>query len=180
MPLLRAAVSAGSQHQARPGAAAQDAGEPRPDDVSAAAEVVLGDAWPRLAGALGRDLAGEVFVGAARRLVAQVLMAPLERRNALQAMQPGQWDAITPVLASARDVFGGSVWRHRSGRAGRDAQVDARLELARSAGPWWALDGLAIVSERPLVLRRDDRGRPHCAHDPAIAWADGVQCPSPK
>jgi len=175
MPAVRAAASAGSQRPARPAAAAQDAGQPRPDDVSAAAESVLGDAWPRLAEALGRDLAGEVFVEATRRLVAQVLLAPLERRNALQAMQPGQWDAITPALASARDVFGGSVFRHRSGRAGREAQIDARLELARSAGPWWALDGLAIVSERPLVLRRDDRGRPHCADGPAIAWTDGLE-----
>ena len=175
MPLLRAAASAGSQRQARPAAAAPGAGEPRSDDAIAAAESVLGDAWPGLAEALGRDLAGAVFVEATRRLVAQVLGAPLQRQNALQAMQPGQWDAVTPVLASARDVFGGSVWRHRAGRAEREAQVDARLELARSAGPWWALHGLAIVSERPLVLRRDDRGRPHRADGPAIAWADGLE-----
>ena len=89
-------------------------------------------------------------------------------------MQPGQWDAETPMLAAARDVFGGFLWRHRIGREAREAQVGARLELARTAGPWWALDGLAIISERPLLLRRDDRGRPHCAEGPAIAWPDGL------
>ncbi len=31
------------------------------------------------------------------------------------------------------------------------------------------------MSERPLVLRTDDRGRPHCADGPAIAWADGLE-----
>ncbi len=90
-------------------------------------------------------------------------------------MQPGQWDVLSPVLAASRDVFGGSMWRHEDGRAAREAQVDARLDIARSAGPWWALDRLAIVSERPLVLRTDDRGRPHCADGPAIAWADGLE-----
>ena len=83
---------------------------------------------------------------------------PGPRRDALQAMQPGQWDTVTPVLASVRDVFGGYLWRPQEGRAEREAQIDARLEVARSAGPWWALGGLAIISERPLVLHRDDRG----------------------
>ena len=53
--------------------------------------------------------------------------------------------------------------------------IDARLELARSAGPWWALDGLAIVSERPLVARADDRGRLHGELGPALAWSDGLE-----
>ena len=136
---------------------------------------VLGDAWPRLVEMLGRDLAGSVFVEATRRLAARVLTDHVGRRNALQAMQPGQWDAETPMLAAARDVFGGFLWRHRIGREAREAQVGARLELARTAGPWWALDGLAIISERPLLLRRDDRGRPHCAEGPAIAWPDGLE-----
>ena len=52
--------------------------------------------------------------------------------------------------------------------------IDARLELARSAGPWWALDGLAIVSERPLVANADDRGRLHDERGPALAWSDGL------
>ncbi len=135
---------------------------------------VLGEAWPRLIELFGRDLAGSVFVEATRRLVAE-LLTPSTSRFALQAMQPGQWDAATPVLAAARDVFGGFLWRHAAGRDAHEAQIETRLELARSAGPWWALEGLAIVSERPLVVRTDDRGRPHCAHGPAIAWPDGLE-----
>ena len=152
-----------------PGPAAVD---PAVVDVAAG---VLGDAWPHLVAMLGRDLAGSLFAEATRRLATSVLTDARGRREALQAMQPGQWDAATPALAAARDVLGGSLWRHRAGRAEREAQVDARLELARSAGPWWALDGLAIVSERPLVLHRDDRGRPHRADGPAIAWPDGEE-----
>ena len=124
---------------------------------------------------MGPDLAGSLFAEAVGRVAAQVLVSPEPRRDAVQAMQPGQWDTVTPRLAAVRDVFGGYLWRPHDGRAEREAQIDARLELARSAGPWWALDGLAIISERPLVLRRDDRGRPHAADGPAIAWADGLE-----
>ncbi len=174
MLAVRAAASAGSLRVARPADATPGAARSGAAAIDAAAGV-LGDDWPRLVELLGRDLAGSVFVEATRRLAASVLTDHRGRRDALQAMQPGQWDAITPALASARDVFGGAVFRHRTSRACREAQIDARLELARSAGPWWALEGLAIVSERPLVLRRDDRGRPHCADGPAIAWTDGLE-----
>jgi len=150
------------------------AGPADPVSVDAAAGV-LGEAWPRMVELIGADLARGVFAEATRRVATSILAAPLAHREAAQAMQPGQWDILAPVLASARDVFGGTVWRPRKGRAQHEHQVDARLEIARSAGPWWALDGLAIVSERPLVLRRDDRGRPHCADGPAIAWADGLE-----
>jgi hypothetical protein len=158
----------------REASAGAAAGKPAFDGATVdLAAGVLGDAWPSLVELVGRDLAGSLFAEATRRLAAAVLTDVRGRRDAIQAMQPGQWDAFTPALAAARDVVGGWLWRPRAGRAEREAQVDARLEVARSAGPWWALDGLAIVSERPLVLRRDDRGRPHCADGPAIAWADG-------
>jgi Domain of unknown function (DUF6745) len=149
-------------------------GHPDPASVDAAAGV-LGDAWPRLVELVGADLARSVFAEATRRLAAEILTSSVNRREAVQAMQPGQWDILSPVLAASRDVFGGFIWRHLHARSVHEQQVEARLQIARSAGPWWALDGLAIVSERPLVLRRDDRGRPHCADGPAIAWADGLE-----
>ncbi len=166
LSFIRAAASGASPRLEVPA-------RPISDSAVDVAAGVLGVAWPRFVEVLGSDLARGLFAEATRRLAVEVLTDRRRRRYALQAMQPGQWDAVTPVLAAARDVFGGSLWRHRAGHAEREAQVDIRLELARSAGPWWALEGLAILSERPLVLRRDDRGRPHCSNGPAIAWADG-------
>ena len=152
-----------------------DAGA-KPDAAAVdAASRVLGDAWPTLVLSLGENLARGVFAKALARLATQVLTAPEPRREALQAMQPGQWDGTTPLLASVRDVFGRPLWRPLEGRAQREAAIDNRLELARSAGPWWALDDVAIVSERPLVNRTDDQGRPHAGDGPALAWGDGFE-----
>lgn len=174
VPLVRAAAESGSLRAAPDAAPAPEAAPPDSVAIDAAAAVIGAD-WPRLVDLLGRDLAGGLFVAATRRVTNDILTDREHRREALRAMQPGQWDAVTPVMAASRDVFGGFIWRHRDGRAAREAQVEARLELARSAGPWWALEGLAIVSERPLTLRRDDRGRPHAADGPAIAWRDGLR-----
>jgi Domain of unknown function (DUF6745) len=149
-------------------------GQADPAAVDAAAGV-LGEAWPRLVEQLGADLARGIFADATRRLAESLLDPVNGRRDAMQAMQPGQWDVRSPVLAASRDVFGGFIWRQLDGRQAHEHQIEARLEIARSAGPWWALDGLAIVSERPLVLHRDDRGRPHAPDGPAIAWPDGLE-----
>jgi hypothetical protein len=167
MPLVRSAASVVPRPELPDGPS-------DPASVDAAAGV-LGEAWPRMVELIGVDLARGVFAEATRRVSASILAAPTARREAARAMQAGQWDVLAPVLASAREVFGGTVWRPQNRRAEHERQVDGRLEIARSAGPWWALDGLAIVAERPLVLRRDDRGRPHCADGPAIAWADGLE-----
>jgi hypothetical protein len=168
MPLVRAVASGASSRLELP------VGPSDPASVDIAAGV-LGAAWPRLVELLGADLARDVFAESSRRLVVDLLVSQSGRRNAVQAMQPGQWDVLAPVLAAARDVFGGSMWRPEAGRAEREQQVDQHLEIARSAGPWWALEGLAIVSERPLLIHRDDRGRPHRADGPAIAWPDGLE-----
>ena len=75
-------------------------------------------------------------------------------------MQPGQFDLATPCLASIRDCFGEPLWKGPD-RDRRTAPIDARLEIARSAGPWWALEDLVVISERPLAIAVDDRGRIH-------------------
>ena len=88
-------------------------------------------------------------------------------------MQPGQFDSVTPMIAAIEQVFGAPYWRIAARRDEIRRSIDLRLEIAESAGPWWALDGLAIVSERPLRLEVDDRRRPHCEDGPAIAYGDG-------
>ena len=141
-----------------------------------AAAGVLGDAWPRLVELLGADLARDVFAEATRRLAESILASPRRPprgRPGHAARAVGHPRAGAGAVA--RRVRRLHLAPPRTVAPAHEHQVDARLEIARSAGPWWALDGLAIVSERPLVLRRDDRGRPHCADGPAIAWADGLE-----
>ena len=136
---------------------------------------LLGESWAGLTRMIGDDLAVEMLAAATRTAAHDLVDPPFGSREAVQAMQPGQFDTETPVLASIRDVFGERLWRYRPVAAPNETGIDARLELARAAGPWWALDGLAIVSERPLVARTDDRGRLHADHGPALAWSDGLE-----
>ena len=46
-------------------------------------------------------------------------------------------------------------------------------QVAESAGFWWPLDGICIMSERPVQIHRDERGRLHCADDYAVKYPDG-------
>ena len=52
--------------------------------------------------------------------------------------------------------------------------VERRLELARSAAGFWALEGLAIMLDRPTTAGFDERGRLHGEDGPALAYADGT------
>jgi hypothetical protein len=146
---------------------------------------LLGGGWDRYVAILGRDLAGDLV----RRAIGQAATFLLDLRDddsrrswsedgnrlarARHAMQPGQFDADWPAYGLLLGVLDGPAWKGRTGRRRRDV-VQRRLDLAASAGPWWALDGLAIISERPVVLSTDPRGRLHSETSPAIAWPDGT------
>ena len=147
---------------------------PDPAAVDAASGV-LGELWPIVVRTLGEASAREAFADAVSKVAAQTLNSMPLRRDAVQAMQAGQWDARTPLLAAVRDVFDDPLWRHRKGRTERVAAIDRKLEIARSTGPWWALADIAVLSERPLVAHLDDEGRPHSMEGPALAWGDGFE-----
>ncbi|WP_320783802.1 DUF6745 domain-containing protein [Streptomyces sp. CRN 30] len=46
-------------------------------------------------------------------------------------------------------------------------------EVARTAGWWWPYENVAVVSERPTALHRDEAGRLDRGDGPALAHADG-------
>lgn len=46
------------------------------------------------------------------------------------------------------------------------------LDIFKSCGLWWSFDGLAIVSERPVQLHVDDRGRLHNDSGAAMLFRD--------
>lgn len=48
------------------------------------------------------------------------------------------------------------------------------VRVARAAGWWWPFEQVAVVTERPAVLARDDQGRLHGEDGPAIAYSDGL------
>lgn len=42
-------------------------------------------------------------------------------------------------------------------------------------GWWWPFEDIAILTERPTVIKQDSQGRMHCTEGPAIAYSDGFE-----
>jgi hypothetical protein len=53
------------------------------------------------------------------------------------------------------------------------AELDGLARVARSAGWWWPYEGVAILTERPVALHRDNLGRLHHGDGPALSYPDG-------
>ncbi|MER7110323.1 DUF6745 domain-containing protein [Streptomyces sp. NPDC000229] len=51
--------------------------------------------------------------------------------------------------------------------------LDGLARVARTAGWWWPYEHLAVISERPVELHRDEAGRLDRADGPALAYRDG-------
>ncbi|MEV5434364.1 DUF6745 domain-containing protein [Streptomyces sp. NPDC052701] len=51
--------------------------------------------------------------------------------------------------------------------------LDALATVCRSAGWWWPFARVAVVSERPVALHRDEAGRLDRGDGPALAYPDG-------
>jgi hypothetical protein len=142
-------------------------GVPVPRDP-ALARAVVGARWAELEALIGPRLLEQVALDGIARAVADMLDPAASVRGALQAMNAGQFDAGLAVARLLPDVLG--VRRVASRSA---ANVERMAAIAGSAGPWWALERLAIVSERPLRLSFDERGRLHSSDGPALAYPDG-------
>jgi len=166
-----ASVAAGRVHSLTP---TGEVSSPAAVAAERLGDDLLGPFWEATVGATGLELARDLFARSVRRTADQLVSKARSSRDVTQAMQPGQFDIETPLQAAIRDCFGDPLWSG-SDPAARIAPIDARLEIARSAGPWWAFEGLAILSERPLVAHFDDRGRAHAEHGPALAWPDGLE-----
>lgn len=173
-----AGVSVRSMLRTAPWAAARD-------QVHAA----LGpDGWARLWSACGADV---------WRTVADRVATPLRAhlRHQLPRYFDGQPTSDQPVSEQSTDVVlldavGG---QHDAGwlsafdaaepgilaTAAGPAVMRAARRLAglggvaRSAGWWWPYAGVAILTERPVEVRRDNIGRLHAADGPALLYPDG-------
>lgn len=92
---------------------------------------------------------------------------PLLRAATLGAVL-GQHDA--PWLALFAELEGRGAGD--TGAAGPGG-LAALCEVARTAGWWWPYERLAVVSERPVELHRDEPGRLHRGDGPALGYSDG-------
>ncbi|WP_416957435.1 DUF6745 domain-containing protein [Streptomyces sp. Agncl-13] len=54
-----------------------------------------------------------------------------------------------------------------------DGPIDSLSEVCRSAGWWWPFARVAVLSERPSALHRDEAGRLDHGDGPALAYPDG-------
>src|SRR4029450_5825182 len=59
------------------------------------------------------------------------------------------------------------------GEGGQSASGRPRLVDGRSQLP-----GAVVLTDRPIIIARDEQGRLHGEHGPALAWADGSTLPA--
>jgi len=51
--------------------------------------------------------------------------------------------------------------------------LDGIAKLTQSSGWWWPYENFAILTERPTLLKRDNRGLLHCEDGMCMQYADG-------
>jgi hypothetical protein len=60
-----------------------------------------------------------------------------------------------------------------AGRRSKRPEAATYATLTSSAGWWWLNEGIAVVSDRPLALHTNERGRLHRPDGPAVVYEDG-------
>ncbi len=139
------------------------------------AKRVIGERWDALEAAIGTRLLEQVALDGLSQAVNSLLDMRSTLPRALRAMDMPQLRDGPLGMGLLTHVLAIPLWRLRIERDERAQMVERRLELARSVGAWWALEGLAICCERPHTLRLDDGARPHATDGPAIAYGDGFE-----
>jgi hypothetical protein len=104
------------------------------------------DLWERLRGALGDRPWTQPF--------------PWEHGRQLGAWSEVYWLAL---FSGARQVTGLRT----------SIRLDAMADAIRQVGWWWPMRGAAVLTDRPVALRRDAQARLHSAEGPALVYADG-------
>ncbi|TAL27144.1 MAG: hypothetical protein EPN97_18090 [Alphaproteobacteria bacterium] len=89
--------------------------------------------------------------------------------------QPSHY-TLRPVLSANfyRDYSFSTMAEDESNAKGPvPAILTAAWNVARSAGLWWPFAGLAVLSDRPAELHRNDNGLLHRGDGPAAVFRDG-------
>ncbi|GGN61966.1 hypothetical protein GCM10010112_19700 [Actinoplanes lobatus] len=135
-----------------------------------AALVALGaDGWAQLSAAAGRrswPLVMDMVAGRLRSRLSEDLAAELPAAgpavlDAVYGQHDGAW--LSTFEAAARVCPEADLMTNLAGLA----------RVARHSGWWWAFERVAVLSERPVTLARDNVGRLHRGEGPAMEFTDG-------
>lgn len=98
------------------------------------------------------------------------------RRGVVEALVPepdrAEESRIRLLLLDAVLGQHDAAWLSAFG-TGPGSPLRGQAEVARKAGWWWPYENVAVVSERPTALHRDEAGRLDRGDGPALAYADG-------
>ncbi|BCY11149.1 DUF6745 domain-containing protein [Actinoplanes sp. L3-i22] len=140
-----------------------------------AAVAALGaDGWAQLSAAAGRRswaLVMDLVAGRLRLRLGDDLVADLPHEAGRAARRPvldaiyGQHDGTWLSTFEAADRL--------CPEAGLTDGLTGLAEVARHAGWWWANERVAVLTERPRLLARDNVGRLHRGEGAALEFADG-------
>ncbi|MEV6164977.1 DUF6745 domain-containing protein [Streptomyces sp. NPDC052052] len=118
--------------------------------------------WSALWSATGAQL-WETTAGLAERIRAGVVADLAERPEAESDVRLVLLDAVLGQHDAA--------WL--AAFDGRGDRLTGLAEVARNAGWWWPYERVAVISERPEELHRDEAGRLDRGDGPALAFRDG-------
>jgi hypothetical protein len=141
---------------------------------------LLDQLWGQLQGQLGGQLWGQLQGQLGDQFTIQLqgqsgqLSVPLARQlqgqlgDQLGGQPRGQLDHWEEPVLLAK-------WRCALRIAGLEPApwLEALADAVTSLGMWWPLRGAVVLTDRPTILARDEYGRLHAEHGPALAWADG-------
>ncbi len=116
------------------------------------------------------------WAASARRpwqLLVEQIATPLRRRlDARFEAEPGRAAAASrEALLDA--MFGQHDTAWIGAFDGHDPAIEALADVAAASGWWWAFEEVAILTERPLAVHRDNLGRLHRGDGPALSYPDG-------
>ena len=133
------------------------------------------DGWARLWSACGADVSRMVNDRVASPLREHLRVAlPENARSVLLDAVGGQHDAgWLAVFDAVQPTSGGSPGSPLPAALNAAQRLAGLAGVARSAGWWWPYGNVAILTERPVDLRRDNIGRLHAADGPALRYRDG-------
>ncbi|MFH8468559.1 DUF6745 domain-containing protein [Streptomyces sp. NPDC017991] len=170
---------------ARPDALEPEASEPdvpEPDTLGASVRAaVLGEPWAaeraRLHGELGPAgwsghwrATGAGLWESTRTLVDRVRAGIVDELAADRAQET----QIRLLLLDAALGQHDAAWLCAFD-SGEESPLDGLAAVARQAGWWWPYEKVAVISERPLTLHRDEAGRLDRGDGPALGYADGFE-----
>jgi hypothetical protein len=122
------------------------------------------------------------------QLPAEAVQSAIEALTAIEAAEPGCLGKavldpaqLTPRNGSSISVVGGQSesWLSAFERlevvtGEKQKEVEGMIQVSKAAGQLLLLKDVAVVADRPSILREDDSGRLHAEEGPAIGWLDGT------